>query len=427
MNIFYPVLKKIIRFFLRFCFKRIYSNKFDELPDNTPILIACNHNNAFADALFVGAYLSKLPMHFITRGDVFNPRMMWFFKLTYQIPIFRFRDGYENMKRNTDTMEACYDILNQNQRIIIFSEGDCVTEKRLRPLQKGTARMAFGAYEKNGQENILIYPVGVNYIEPHSFRSSILLSQGEPLKLSDYLPLYRQNPNKAIRQLTDDLEFQLKKEVLHIDSKEHEKQAQIGFEVLDNYYPPSFFSLAKNHSLFLKMKSWAIHFNKDTREESRTSWPQSLSLLKTILADAKIKTKWPFYSGYFIINIIVAILLLPVGLFAQLYFNIPIVIAKILTIHFKPRREFFLSIRIGITWAIITIWLLLTFLIIGLIWNFGYAALFLLISPIWAKIGLIWWGARNNLIQKIRWSSLDEEDEEKAMNIMTNLQLIHEE
>lgn len=425
MNIFYPVLKKIVRFFLRFCFKRIYSNKFDELPANTPILIACNHNNAFADALFVGAYLSKLPMHFITRGDVFNPKMMWFFKLTYQIPIFRFRDGFGNLKRNNDSMEACYEALKNNQRIIIFSEGDCITEKRLRPIQKGTARMAFGAYEKNGQENILIYPVGVNYIEPHNFRSSILLSQGDPLKLSDYLPLYKENPNKAIKQLTDDLEFQLKKEVLHIENKEVEKQAQTGFEILDNLYPSTFFSLAKNHSLYLKMKSWAIHFNQDSNLK-HPIWPGKLKELKDILSDAKIKTKWPFFSGYFAYNILIVILLFPVGILAQLFFYFPVLIGKLLTIRFKPRREFFLSIRIGITWAITTIWLILFFLIIGLVTNFTYGLFFLILSPFWAKLGLIWWDARNLLIQKIRWSSLDEEDEDKVMNIMETLHLIHE-
>lgn len=177
MNIFYPILKKVVGIYLRFCYKRIYSNKFNELPDNTPIMLACNHNNAFSDALFVGSYLSDLDMNFITRGDVFNPKMMWFFNLTNQIPIFRFRDGYENLKKNNNSLEFCYKALGKNQRIIIFSEGDCITEKRLRHLQKGTARMAFGAYETSGVDNLVIYPVGINYIEPHNFRSSVLMSQ----------------------------------------------------------------------------------------------------------------------------------------------------------------------------------------------------------------------------------------------------------
>jgi len=423
MNIFYPVLKKVVRFFLRFCFKRIYINKFDQLPDDTPILIACNHNNAFADALFVGAYLSKLNMHFITRGDVFNPKMMWFFKLTYQIPIFRFKDGYENLKKNNNSLEHCYRALGRNQRIIIFSEGDCVTEKRLRSLQKGTARMAFGAYETNGQENILIYPVGINYIEPHNFRSSILIAQGEPLKLSDYIPLYNENPNKAIKQLTEDLEMRLRKEVLHIEKKDNEDLAQTAFEIMDNVYPDTFFSLAENEELLGQMKSWADRFNKEENDSSST-WIDDLKELKKTLSSGKIKSKWPFVNKSFLLNTLLFILLIPVGIPAQIFYYIPILIAKILTIRFKPRREFFLSIRIGITWAMIVIWLVLFFLIIGFVWSFTYALVFLVTAPVVAKLGLIWWNARNLLIQKIRWTSLDDVDEDRALNIMKDLHLI---
>lgn len=84
-------------------------------------------------------------------------------------------------------MEFCYDALGRNQRIIIFSEGDCKTENTC-VLYRKEQLMAFGAYDATGQDKTLIYPVGINYIEPHSFRSSILISQGEPLRLIDYIP-----------------------------------------------------------------------------------------------------------------------------------------------------------------------------------------------------------------------------------------------
>ena len=70
MNIFYPILKKVVGIYLRFCYKRIYSNKFNELPDNTPIMLACNHNNAFSDALFVGSYLSDLDMKTLKKTTI---------------------------------------------------------------------------------------------------------------------------------------------------------------------------------------------------------------------------------------------------------------------------------------------------------------------------------------------------------------------
>src|SRR5690606_27108598 len=104
----------------------------------------------------------------------------------------------------------------------------------------------------------------------------------------------------------------------------------------------------------------------------------------------KIKSKWPFVNKSFLLNTLLFILLIPIGIPAQIFYYIPIFIAKILTIRFKPRREFFLSIRIGITWAIIVIWLMLFFLIIGFVWSFTYALIFLLTAPLVAKLGLIW-------------------------------------
>lgn len=425
MNIFYPVLKKVVRIYLRFCYKRIYSNKFDELPDNTPILIACNHNNAFSDALFVGSYLSGLDMNFITRGDVFNPKMMWFFNLTNQIPIFRFRDGYENLKKNNNSLEYCYQALGKNQRIIIFSEGDCITEKRLRHLQKGTARMAFGAYETSGVDNLVIYPVGINYIEPHNFRSSVLLSQGEPMYLKDYLPTYDENPNKAIKMFTDELEARLKKEVLHIEEKENEDLAQTALEIMDNEYSATFFSLAKDEGLYNKMKTWTNRFNVEEKDPA-SNWIRDLKELKSILSNGRIKTKWPFYGKSFMLSAILFILLLPIGLPAQIYYHFPLLISKILTIRFKPKKEFFISIRIGITWAILVIWLLLTFIILSIIFTIKIGLLFVIVAPIAAKLGTIWWEARNVIIQKVRWTSIDDKDQDKAVTIMQDLGLVNE-
>lgn len=425
MNIFYPVLKKVVHVFLRFCYKRIYRNRFDKLPDETPVLIACNHNNAFSDALFIGTYISRLDMHFITRGDVFNPKMMWFFNLTNQIPIFRFRDGYENLKKNNNSLEFCYKALGRNQRIIIFSEGDCITEKRLRPLQKGTARMAFGAYEMNGQDNLVIYPVGINYIEPHNFRSSVLLSEGDPLYLKDYIPTYDENPNKAIKMFTDDLERELKKEVIHIENKENEDLAQMAFEIIDNDYKPSFFSLATDEKLYNKMKAWANDFNEKENDPS-SNIIRDLKTIRSILSAGNVKTKWPFYNRSFILNALIFIILLPIGIPAQLYYSIPLWISKRLTYRFKPKKEFFISIRIGITWAILVIFIMASFIMLWIFATLKIALIFVILSPVVAKLGIFWWEARNVIIQKIRFSSIDDEDQDKVISLMQEHGLISE-
>lgn len=422
---FYNLLKQVVRIYLRFLYKRIYFDKLDTIPDGVPVLIACNHNNAFADALFVGSFLSRLQMHFIVRGDVFNPKMMWFFRLTNQIPIFRFRDGYENMKKNNNTMEYCYNALSQNQRIIIFSEGDCVTENRLRPIQKGTARMAFGSYESHGVEELLIFPVGINYIEPTAFRSSVIVSVGEPIKMSDFLPAYKENPNKGIKEMTNSIEVNLKKHVIHIEKKDKEHLAHMAFRLIDNETGTRFFSFGKDSKLYNRMKNWVEKFNVEDEKENSVII-HKLKELYSLLDPSQVKINKPFLSTSFIINLLLYILLLPIGFISRTYFFIPLWMGTRIAQGYKPRKEFFISIRIGITWAILSLFILLTFIILSMAFNWTTGLIFLITTPIIAKIGVLWDDVRIKLVQKIKFMSLQDEEQEKINDLMTELGLTRE-
>ena len=122
----------------------------------------------------------------------------------------------KGMRQNQDTFERCYDLLNKNACISIMSEGTMAHEKRLRTIQKGTAKMAFGVYEKHGNENVQIIPVGVNYSDSNQMRSVLMANAGEPILIKDYLEAYKENPRKAILQITRKLDSQLKERVIHI-------------------------------------------------------------------------------------------------------------------------------------------------------------------------------------------------------------------
>ena len=62
----------------------------------------------------------------------------------------------KNILKNDATYEKTYELLGKNDWIVIFPEGDCVQEKHLRPIKKGTARMAFGAMEKDGCKHQMV-------------------------------------------------------------------------------------------------------------------------------------------------------------------------------------------------------------------------------------------------------------------------------
>lgn len=129
---------------------------------SNPKLIACNHPNSFFDAILIAVHYPK-PIYFLARGDAFNkPLVAKLLKAINLIPIYRLSEGKENLNKNDATFKKCIELLSENKSILIFSEGLCVNEWKLRPLKKGTARLSLMALE-NQIANLKIQPTNINY------------------------------------------------------------------------------------------------------------------------------------------------------------------------------------------------------------------------------------------------------------------------
>ncbi len=133
---------------------------------NGPLLIACNHPNSFLDAIIL-ATIFKRPIYSLARGDSFKNKFISFILEKLNIlPVYRISEGSENLNSNYDTFAKCREIFKKDGIVLIFSEGLCINEWKLRPLKKGTARLAFSSWEEG--IDLTILPAGINY---HSFRS----------------------------------------------------------------------------------------------------------------------------------------------------------------------------------------------------------------------------------------------------------------
>lgn len=177
------------------------------------------------DAIMVGAALPRRTW-FLARSDVFRKKWLAnFLSFIGVIPIYRLLEGAENLQRNDETFEKCSKMLEQKKAIIIFSEGLCIQERRLRKLKKGTARIVFGSEEKNNFNlGITIVPVGVNYsATPWKFRSRLYIEYGEPFELSEYKELFLIDKARAMNIFTRDLEERMKKLLVIIENKENDQ------------------------------------------------------------------------------------------------------------------------------------------------------------------------------------------------------------
>lgn len=218
----YYWLKAMMRLALSVYYRNRRFTGFDRVPADGPVIFACNHPNSFLDAMIIGAYITR-ETHFLARSDVFNsPLKLWILSRFKLIPIYRLQEGAENLGKNKDTFERCHAIFRKGGAVLMFSEGLCVQEMRLRPLKKGTARIAM-EYSKDGSP-LTIIPTGLNYMKPMNFREDILISMDTPFNAADFASEFNENNSKGIQSFNKRLLAGLQECVIDIHDKQKEQE-----------------------------------------------------------------------------------------------------------------------------------------------------------------------------------------------------------
>ena len=219
----YYLVRPIARIGLKVFFRKIYFTNTEVIPKDKPVIFAANHPTAFLEPCLLACFQNR-PLHFLVRGDFFQHSLARKVLMSLKmIPIYRLKDGgYGKLRENFSTFEWCNELLSRGKVIMILAEGGTEHEKRLRPIRKGTARLVFGALEQYPDLDIYIIPVGVNYTYAERFRSVAMIDFGEPILAQNFIKRYRQHPNQAIKQMTDQLKMSLEERVIIIEKEADE-------------------------------------------------------------------------------------------------------------------------------------------------------------------------------------------------------------
>jgi 1-acyl-sn-glycerol-3-phosphate acyltransferase len=180
-----------------------------------PLLIAANHPNSFLDAILLCTIFKK-PIYSLARGDAFkNNFVARILRGLKMFPVYRVSEGVENLEENYKTFDDCIEVFKKNGIVLIFSEGKCVNEWHLRPLKKGTARLAMTAWEQGIPLKII--PTGINYNSFTSFGKNVQLNFGEiisqenmAIKNEDAYGTKIQNFNTVLKNQLEKLVVQIK-------------------------------------------------------------------------------------------------------------------------------------------------------------------------------------------------------------------------
>ena len=170
-----------------FYFRRIKIYDAKNVPKNKPVLLLSNHQNALLDALLIATKCGRLS-YFLTRASVFNkPVVARILKSLQMLPVYRIRDGWGNLANNNAIFENCSKLLNDNECIVIFPEGNHNLMRMVRPLSKGFTRIILDALENYPEMDLQLLPVGVNYTNAENFPDGASIYFGTPLVAKDYI------------------------------------------------------------------------------------------------------------------------------------------------------------------------------------------------------------------------------------------------
>jgi 1-acyl-sn-glycerol-3-phosphate acyltransferase len=166
-----------------YCKKIVISNP-ALLNINGPVLIAANHPNSFLDAIILST-IFKQPIYSLTRGDAFKKKgASSILYALNMLPVYRLSEGVDNINCNYHTFKNCLHIFKKKGIVLIFSEGICINEWHLKPLKKGTARLALIAWQQNIPLTIL--PVGINYNNFYRFIKNVHIHIGNGITATNF-------------------------------------------------------------------------------------------------------------------------------------------------------------------------------------------------------------------------------------------------
>ena len=212
---FYSLLKTYARLALPLYCTKIVVNKKELLKIKGPVLFAANHPNSFLDGVILSTILDHT-LYSLTRGDVFKNKIAGkIFTWLKLLPVYRTSEGVQNLAQNYTTFAACHEVFRKKQIVLIFSEASSINEWQLRPLRKGTARLAFSSWSQ--ELNVKVIPLAFNYNSFKKFGKEVHLNFGEEIKKEVF---NNDTDGRQLNDFTQSLETQLRSLVYIADNED---------------------------------------------------------------------------------------------------------------------------------------------------------------------------------------------------------------
>jgi 1-acyl-sn-glycerol-3-phosphate acyltransferase len=207
-------------------FNKLEVKGLENIPLSGPVILLANHPSTFMDPIVIGA-TTRRKIFFLAKAEVFKSAFTkWLLPKFNMIPIYRAQDDPTQMHKNKETFQKCFDHFRTGGAMLIFPEGISLTERKLKKIKTGAARIALGAEADNDFAlNLQIVCVGLNYSNPHRFQSDLLINIDAPISVKNYQQEYLTDGIAASNKLTDEIKQKLESIIVSFEDNDTDKLA----------------------------------------------------------------------------------------------------------------------------------------------------------------------------------------------------------
>ncbi len=376
----------------------VFIGRNENVSKKKPIIFAPNHRNALLDALllvYAGYHLKQVV--FLARADIFKQKFIaWMLRGMRIIPVFRMRDGKNNLDKNKDVFNIAARILKKGNPIAIFPEARHNPKQSLLPIQKAVPRIVLPteaslSFELNSQ----IVPVSIYYRDIFGFLTDVYITFGKPIEVSSYKEIYSENSSLATNQLRQDLEVSLKSMVVNIWNDEFYDEYKNAIDWNGDTIANEIFSDKKDDylqsSLHIVRTLDNLYENKREEFDSKVKdFREASDILKEHQLNTKDKILKPRNRVNIFSRFVALFLTASIMLFGYINAIFPLLINKKLLSLFKD-NQFIPSVRYVSGLIFIPIFDLAQSLIIGAVTkNWLLALIYFLVMPITFYFALYW-------------------------------------
>ena len=182
-----------------------------------PLVLVANHPNALLDPAVIQTTAAR-PIRFLAKSTLFHGHLLSpFIRSSGSIPVYRRLDLGVDTSRNTEMFAAVDQALASGHAICLFPEGISHDGGHLERLRSGAARMALTSAAAG--HRVAIVPVGLNFDRLPMFRSRVVAVFGHPFDVADLVDTYTDDPQGAVRVLTERIASRLRRLIIEADPR----------------------------------------------------------------------------------------------------------------------------------------------------------------------------------------------------------------